>query len=138
VTLVQEVRGEFCRPAATPCSIISDAPSIRTVLCLQYGPRVIVTGKLRSYGVAQRQLLPGVEHRQSRYLNNGPRPHIDRRADENGRCNGSNRLGKPRTSSPLTPSFTVISIPAAASDYRKTRSHVFNVWGQETCARSAV
>ena len=37
---------------------------------LQYEPRVIVTDKLRSYGVAQRQLLPGVEHRQSRYLNN--------------------------------------------------------------------
>jgi putative transposase len=37
---------------------------------LQYMPRVIVTDKLRSYGVAQRQLLPGVEHRQSRYLNN--------------------------------------------------------------------
>jgi transposase-like protein len=31
---------------------------------LQYVPRVIVTDKLRSYGVAQRQLLPGVEHRQ--------------------------------------------------------------------------
>jgi putative transposase len=37
---------------------------------LQYVPRVIVTDKLRSHGVAQRQLLPGVEHRQSRYLNN--------------------------------------------------------------------
>jgi len=37
---------------------------------LQYVPRVIVTDKLRSYGVAQRRLLPGVEHRQSRYLNN--------------------------------------------------------------------
>jgi transposase-like protein len=31
---------------------------------------VIVTDKLRSYGVAQRKLLPKVEHRQSRYLNN--------------------------------------------------------------------
>ena len=37
---------------------------------LQYVPRVIVTDKLRSYGVAQRRLLPDVEHRQSRYLNN--------------------------------------------------------------------
>src|SRR5277367_5507124 len=37
---------------------------------LEYVPRVIVTDKLRSYGVAKRQLLPGVEHRQSRYLNN--------------------------------------------------------------------
>ena len=37
---------------------------------LQDEPRVIVTDKLRGYGVAQRHLLPGVEHRQSRYLNN--------------------------------------------------------------------
>jgi putative transposase len=37
---------------------------------LQYVPRVIVTDKLRSYGVAQRHLLPSVEHRQSRYRNN--------------------------------------------------------------------
>src|SRR3712207_4733977 len=37
---------------------------------LQYVPRVIVTDKLKSYGVAKRELLPGVEHRQSRYLNN--------------------------------------------------------------------
>src|ERR1700710_2780688 len=42
----------------------------RLLTGLQYGPRVIVTDKLRSYGVAQRQMLPGVEHRQSRYLNN--------------------------------------------------------------------
>ena len=37
---------------------------------LEYVPRVIVTDKLRSYGVAKRRLLPHVEHRQSRYLNN--------------------------------------------------------------------
>jgi putative transposase len=37
---------------------------------LQYAPRVIVTDKLRSYAAAKRKILPGVEHRQSRYLNN--------------------------------------------------------------------
>jgi putative transposase len=37
---------------------------------LQYVPRVIVTDKLPSYGAAKREVLPGVEHRQSRYLNN--------------------------------------------------------------------
>ncbi|MFC7738838.1 DDE-type integrase/transposase/recombinase, partial [Roseomonas sp. GCM10028921] len=36
---------------------------------LQYVPRVIVTDKLRSYAVAKREILPSVEHRQSRYLN---------------------------------------------------------------------
>ena len=37
---------------------------------LQYVPRVIVTDKVRSYAAAKRKILPGVEHRQSRYLNN--------------------------------------------------------------------
>ena len=33
-------------------------------------PRVLVTDKLRSYAAAKREIMPGVEHRQSRYLNN--------------------------------------------------------------------
>jgi putative transposase len=37
---------------------------------LQYVPRVIITDKLRSYGAAKRELLPGVEHRQHKGLNN--------------------------------------------------------------------
>jgi putative transposase len=37
---------------------------------LQYVPRVIITDQLKSYGAAKREILPGVEHRQSRYLNN--------------------------------------------------------------------
>jgi putative transposase len=37
---------------------------------LRYVPRVIITDQLKSYGAAKREMLPGVEHRQSRYLNN--------------------------------------------------------------------
>src|SRR4051794_30281889 len=33
-------------------------------------PRVIVTDKLRSYAAAKRVVMPGVAHRQHRYLNN--------------------------------------------------------------------
>ncbi|MBL0408426.1 IS6 family transposase [Microvirga aerilata] len=33
-------------------------------------PRVMITDKLASYGIAKRQLMPGVEHRQHRDLNN--------------------------------------------------------------------
>ena len=33
-------------------------------------PRVIITDKLRSYAAAKRKILPDVEHRQSRNLNN--------------------------------------------------------------------
>jgi putative transposase len=56
---------------------------------LHYVPRVVVTDKLKSYGAAKREILPGVEHRQSRYLNN-------RCENSHRACKGSNR--------PVTPS----------------------------------
>jgi putative transposase len=37
---------------------------------LEYVPRVMVTDQLRSYGAAHRQVMPSVEHRDSKYLNN--------------------------------------------------------------------
>jgi len=36
----------------------------------RYVPRVIITDKWASYGAAKRELLPGVEHRQHKRLNN--------------------------------------------------------------------
>jgi putative transposase len=32
---------------------------------LKYAPRVVITDKLKSYGAAKREILPGVERRQS-------------------------------------------------------------------------
>jgi putative transposase len=37
---------------------------------LQYVPRVIVTDGLSSYQVAHREIVPSVQHRRSKYLNN--------------------------------------------------------------------
>ena len=37
---------------------------------LQYVPRVIITDKLKSYAAAKREILPSVEHRQHKRLNN--------------------------------------------------------------------
>jgi len=39
---------------------------------LQYVPRVLVTDKLKSYGAAKAQIMPCVEHRQHKGLNNRP------------------------------------------------------------------
>jgi putative transposase len=47
-------------------------------------PRVLITDKLASYGAAKREMLPSVEHRQHRYLNNRP-------ASGSGACRGSSR-----------------------------------------------
>src|SRR5205823_12787187 len=47
-------------------------PSAYSVLLKKQGraPRVLVTDKLRSYAAAKREIMPGVEHRQHKGLNN--------------------------------------------------------------------
>jgi putative transposase len=106
---------------------------------LHYVPRVIVTDKLRSYGVAKRQLLPGVEHRQSRYLNN--------RAENSHRPTRRRERQMQRFKS-LDQAQTFLSAHAfiqghfhprrhlpTASAYRAIRDEAFDVWHQENCAR---
>jgi putative transposase len=106
---------------------------------LQYVPRAIVTDKLRSYGVAQRHLLPGVEHRQSRYLNN--------RAENSHRPTRRRERQMQRFKSPeqaqdflsahafIHGHFHPRRHLMAATAYRAVRSTAFNVWQQETCAQ---
>jgi putative transposase len=50
--------------------IISHLVSLKLTMPLLYVPRVIVTDKLKSYGAAKREILPGIDHRQHWYLNN--------------------------------------------------------------------
>jgi putative transposase len=111
----------------------------RLLTCLQYAPRVIITDKLRSYGVAQRQLLPDVEHRQSRYLNN--------RAENSHRPTRRRERQMQRFKSPgqaqeflSAHAFTHGHFHPrrhliAATTYRSLRFEAFNVWQQETCVR---
>ncbi len=42
----------------------------KLLTALEYVPRVLITEKLGSYGVAHRRLIPSVENRRSKYLNN--------------------------------------------------------------------
>jgi putative transposase len=106
---------------------------------LQYVPRVIVTDKLQSYGVAHRQLLPKVEHRQSRYLNN--------RAENSHRPTRQRERQMQRFKSPEQAQDFLFSHAfihghfhprrhlLTASSYRAIRTEALNVWHQETCAR---
>ena len=106
---------------------------------LRYVPRVIVTDKLRSYGAAKRQVLPDVEHRQSRYLNN--------RAENSHRPTRRRERQLQRFKSPeqaqdflSTHSFIYGHFQPrrhrlAANAYRAIRSEAFKVWQKETCAR---
>jgi putative transposase len=106
---------------------------------LQYEPRVIVTDKLKSYGVAQRAVLPKVEHRQSRYLNN--------RAENSHRPTRRRERQMQRFKSPgqaqdflsahgfIYGHFHPRRHLMSASTHRKTRARAFKVWRSETCAQ---
>jgi putative transposase len=113
----------------------------RLLTSLQYEPRVIVTDKLRSYGVAQRQLLPDVEHRQSRYLNNraenSHRP-TRRRERQMQRFKSSQQAQDFLSAhSFIYGHFRPRRHRLTACAYREIRSDPFNVWHKETCVRNA-
>jgi transposase-like protein len=57
----------------------------------------------------------GVEHRQSRHLNNRARSRTSRHGGENGRCSASSRRGMPSGSFPATAGSTIISSSVATS-----------------------
>jgi transposase-like protein len=44
-------------------------------LLKKFAPRVLITDKLCSYGVAHRRLMSSVEHRKSKYLNRAENSH---------------------------------------------------------------
>jgi putative transposase len=106
---------------------------------LQYEPRVIVTDKLKSYGVAQREVLPKVEHRQSRHLNNraenSHRP-TRRRERQMQRFKSSGQAQDFLSSHGFIHGhFHPRRHLMSASTYRKIRARAFKVWRLETCAQ---
>ena len=77
---------------------------------LRYVPRVIVTDKLKSYAAAKREILPRVEHRQSRYLNNRAEvSHQPTRRRERQLSASSQRVARSVSSQPTAGSTTISS-----------------------------
>ena len=108
---------------------------------LQYVPRVLVTDKLKSYRVAKREVLPGVEHRQSRYLNNraenSHRP-TRRRERQMQRFKSAGQAQRFLSAQgPIYGHFRPRRHRMAASAYRVACAGAFRVWQEETCARRA-
>ena len=108
---------------------------------LSYVPRVIVTDQLKSYGAARRQLLPSVEHRQSRYLNNrAENSHQPTRRRERQMQRFKSARHAQRFLSahgPIRGHFHPRRHRLTAREYRLARAAAFQVWQQETCARKA-
>ena len=100
-----------------------------------------MTDKLRSYGAAKREVLPHVEHRQSRYLNNrAENSHRStRRRERQMQRFKSARHAQQFLSAhgPIYGHFRPRRHRMEASGYRAARTEAFRVWREETCVRHA-
>ena len=97
-----------------------------------YVPRVIVTDKLKSYGAAKREILPGVEHRQQRYLNNrAENSHQPTRQRERRMQRFKPPAHAQRFLSahgPIAQHFCPRRHRFSAPDYRQEMKHRFQIW----------
>ncbi len=100
---------------------------------LQCVPRVLITDKLKSYGVAHRELMPRVEHRQSKYLNNrAENSHQPTRQRERG----MQRFTSPGSAQRFLSAFSMISphfrprrhLLGAAAYRQEMRARVHTWW----------
>src|ERR671915_1745414 len=103
---------------------------------LIYVPRVIITDKLKSYGAAKRELLPGVAHRQHRYLNNRaenshqPTRQRERRMQRFKSPGHAQRFLS--AYGPIAQHFRPHRHRLSASDYRQEMRHRFDTWQKLT------
>ena len=106
---------------------------------LQYKPRRVVTDGLRSYGAAQRAILPDTEHRTSRYLNNraenSHRP-TRRRERQMQRFKSAEQAQRFLSAHAMIYGhFRPRRHLMSADQYRRARAKAFRVWQQETCVQ---
>jgi putative transposase len=108
---------------------------------LRYVPRVIITDKLKSYGAAKREILPGVEHRQSRYLHNrcenSHRPTRQRAYRMQGFKSAGHAQRCLSASGPITHHFRPRRHLLSASAYRAEMRQRFENWAEITGTKRA-
>jgi putative transposase len=124
---VLDILGQRCR----------DKKAAKKFFCkllkgLAYVPRVLVTDKLKSYGAAKREILPGGTHRQHRYLNNRAENSHQPRVCESDTCNASNPRAMPNSSSlpngPIAQPFRPRRHRFSAPAYRQEMKKRFQIW----------
>jgi putative transposase len=103
---------------------------------LTYVPRVLITDKLKRYGAAKWEILPGVEQRQSCYLNNrcenSHRPTCQRARRMPGFKSPGHAQRFLSASGPIAQHFRPRRHLLSASAYRQELSHRFESWAEIT------
>jgi putative transposase len=99
-------------------------------------PRVIITDKLKSYGAAKREILPGVEHRQHRYLNNRAENSHQPTRQRERRMQGFKSPGHAQrflsAYGPIAQHFRPRRHRLSAHDYRREMAQRFQSWREVT------
>ncbi|GAA3916730.1 hypothetical protein GCM10023084_79800 [Streptomyces lacrimifluminis] len=104
-------------------------------------PRVVVTDKLRSYGAAPREVMPSVEHRSHKGLNNrAENSHQPARQRERAMKRFRSAGGAQRflsAFSGISPHFRPRPHLMAAHDYRAEMTVRFAIWEHITGVATA-
>ena len=99
---------------------------------LRFVPRVLITGKLASYGVAHQRLISSVEHRRSTYLNNrAENSHQPTRQRERAMKRFRSTGGAQRLLSAfsgISPHFRPRRHRLRANAYRQEMTSCFGTW----------
>jgi putative transposase len=104
-------------------------------------PRVLITDKLKSYGAAKREMLPGVEHRQHRYLNNRAENSHQPTRQRERRMLGFKSPGQAQrflaAFGPIVQHFRPHRHRFCASDYHQEMGRRFDSWQELTTLPTA-
>jgi putative transposase len=108
---------------------------------LMYVPRVMITDQLKSYAAAKREILPSIEHRQHRYLNNrAENSHQPTRQRERTMRRFKSAGHAQRFLSahgPILSHFRPRRHRLRARDYRREMVHRRHIWREITALKTA-
>lgn len=97
-------------------------------------PRVMITDKLRSYGAAKREIMPGVEHRSHKGLNNraeNSHQPIRRRERIMKRFKSARQLQRfVSIHDPITNLFQIPRHDIPSHHYRELRAAAMQTWSE--------
>ena len=104
-------------------------------------PRVIITDKLASYGAAKKEILPGVEHRQHKGLNNraenSHQPTRQRERTMRRFKSGGHAQRFLSAFGPISDHFRPKRHRLQAAEYRALMQGRFQVWNELTGIKAA-
>jgi len=103
---------------------------------LRYAPRVLIMDKLKSYGAAKAQIMPGIEHRQHKGLNNRAEvSHQPTRQRERQmrRCKSPGQAQRFLSAhGPINNAFRCQRHRLLAAQYQCVRTTAFSLWNEVT------